>query len=67
MKRIHNRYVERMRARDLSSKLSSSCGKNANGTINLKANKWYLYNNNFKSIKIMYRIIYRIKYDYLYI
>ncbi|XP_026810195.1 transient receptor potential cation channel subfamily V member 5 [Rhopalosiphum maidis] len=40
MKRIHNRYVERMRARDLSSKLSSSCGKNANnGTINLKANK----------------------------
>lgn len=40
MKRIHNRYVERMRARDLSSKLSSSCGKNTNnGTINLKANK----------------------------
>ncbi|VVC37752.1 Ankyrin repeat,Ankyrin repeat-containing domain,Ion transport domain [Cinara cedri] len=41
MKRIHNRYVERMRARDLSSKLSSSCGKNANnnGAINLKANK----------------------------
>lgn len=39
MKRIHNRYVERMRARDLSSKLTS-CRKNLkNGAINLKANK----------------------------
>lgn len=28
MKRIHFRYVERMKARDLNSKLSSSCSVN---------------------------------------